>query len=95
VDPGDGTHGTGLIRRYAGKNITAATAGLAYNLGIAHGQITDAGVHNADVGNDDDAGAQNYNFNDRGDFAAGAGGLNLAKFVHYKLRAYDPVTEAN
>ena len=95
MDPGDNAHGTGLIRQYAGKNITAATAGLVYNLGIAHGNINNAGVHNADVGNDADAGAQDYNFNDRGVFAAGAGGLNLAKFVHYKLQAYDPVTEAN
>jgi hypothetical protein len=85
-------HGTQYIRQYAGKNITGATAGLAYNLGLAPAAINAAGICAEDIGNDDDAGVQNYNFNDRGNFVAGAGGLNLAKYVHYKLRAYNPVT---
>jgi len=94
VNPGAADHGTGLIRQYAGKRITPATAGLAYNLGIAHGQINNMGVHRADVNNPDAAGAQDYNFVDRGNYAAGAGGLNLAKYTHYKCLRDDPVTDA-
>jgi len=90
----DANHGTNYIQQYVGKNITPETAGLAYNLGIAPAGIADGtGVHAEDVQNDDDAGVQNYNFNDRGNFVAGAGGFNLAKYVHYKLRTYNPVTD--
>ena len=92
--PGTGPNvGTNYIRQYAGKNISGATAGLAYNLGLAPADITNAGVHQADVNNADAAGNQNYNFNDVGNFAAGAGGLNLAKFIHYKLAGHDPVAD--
>ena len=95
-DPGaDANHGTRYIRQFAGKNISGATAGLAYNLGLAPADIDNAGVHQADVNNADDAGNQNYNFNDVGNFAAGAGGLNLAKFIHYKLVGHDPVADGN
>ena len=96
-NPGaDANSGTNYIRQYAGKNITGATAGLAYNLGLAPAAIADGtGICREDVGNDADAGAQNYDFSNRGNFAAGAGGLNLAKYVHYKLRAYNPVTGIN
>jgi hypothetical protein len=82
-----------LIQAYSGKNITAATAGLAYNLGIAPAGITAVGLHNEDVNNGDDAGAQNYDFTDRGNFVAGPGGLNLAKYTHYKLIGHNPVTD--
>ena len=88
VDPGDATHGTTFIRSYSGKNITGATAGLAYNLGVGHAAITNAGVHTINVGD----GNQNYDFNDRGVFGAGH---NLARYTHFKCLRDDPVTDAN
>ena len=76
------------MRNYAGKNITAATAGLAYNLGVAHANITAAGIHAANVGD----GNQNYDFTDRGVFGAGH---NLARYTHFKCLRDDPTTDAN
>ncbi len=88
-DPGrDANHGTRYIRQYAGKGINGATAGLAYNLGIAPGGITNAGVCREDVG---DGGAQDYDFTNRDDYNAGV--RNLTKYVHHKLTAYDPVQD--
>ena len=85
---GDDAHGSRLIRQYAGKNITATTAGLAYNLGVAHGQITAVGVHTANVG---DGGNQNYDFNDRGAFGAGH---NLIRYTQFKLIQDNPLHDA-
>ena len=81
-------HGTQYIRQYAGKGINGATAGLAYNLGIAPGGITNAGAHNEDVG---DGGAQDYDFTNRDDYNAGV--RNLTKYVHHKLTTYDPARD--
>ena len=89
-DPGaDANHGTRYIQQYAGKNITGATAGLAYNLGLAPAAIADGtGICREDIG---DGGAQNYDFNDVGVYAAGT--RNLAKYAHHKLVNYDPIAD--
>ena len=76
------------VQQYANKRITGATAGLAYNLGVAHGQITNAGVHTADVG----AGNQNYDFTNRAVYNAGT--HNLAAYTHHKCLRNDPQTDA-
>ena len=88
-DPGRTVnHGTQYIRQYAGKRISGATAGLAYNLGLAPADINNAGVRNEDVG---DGGAQNYDFTNRDDYNAGV--RNLTKYIHHKLAGYDPVAD--
>jgi len=76
------------VRNYANKQITGTTAGLAYNLGVAHGQITAVGVHTVNVGD----GNQNYDFTDR--TAYNAGTQNLAAYTHHKCLRDNPQTDA-
>ena len=75
------------VRNYANKRISGATAGLAYNLGVAHAAITNAGICNADP---DGAGAANYDFTDRTVYVPATN--NLAKFTHHTVLANDPQT---
>ena len=77
------------VRNYANKQISGATAGLAYNLGVAHGNITAAGLHNA---NPDGVGPANYDFTDRTAYVVGTN--NLAKFTHHTVLTNDPQTGA-
>ena len=79
--------GPTFIRQYAGKGINGATAGLAYNLGLAHGDITAAGLRNEDV---DTTGPADYDFTDRAVYNAGTN--NLAKYTHHKVLINDPQT---
>ena len=76
------------MQNYANKQITGATAGLAYNLGVPHGNITNVGVHRANVGDGD----QNYDFTDRAVYNAGT--QNLAAYAHHKCLRDDPQTDA-
>ena len=76
-----------MIRQYAGKGISGTTAGLAYNLGVARGGITNAGVCAANVGD----GAQNYDFTDRTAYVAAT--HNLARYTHLKCLRDDPATD--
>ena len=75
------------VQNYSNKGITGSTAGLAYNLGIGHAAITNAGLHNADP---DGAGMANYNLADRTVYVAATN--NLAKFAHHTLLTNDPRT---
>ena len=77
------------MQNYANKNITGTTAGLAYNLGVAHGNINNAGTHNADP---DGTGAADYDFTNVANFDNTVN--NLTKFAHHTLLANDPVTDA-
>ena len=76
-----------MIRQYAGKRITGATAGLAYNLGVAHDDITPTGVCAEDVGD----GNKDYDFTDRGNYNLGT--ENLAAYTHHKCLRDDPQTD--
>jgi hypothetical protein len=86
---GDDTHGSRLIRQYAGKGITGTTAGLAYNLGIGHAQILATGLHNA---NPDGTGPQDYDFKNTANFDDTV--HNFTKFAHHTLLRNDPRTNA-
>ena len=89
---GDDDHGSRLIRQYDHKGITGTAAGLAYNLGVGHAQITDQGLHRA---NPNPAGGAlvDYDFKSTANFNDAVN--NLTRFVHYTLIAHDPQTNAD
>jgi hypothetical protein len=84
----DNDHGANLIRQYSGKRISATTAGLAYNLGLAHGDINNLGIRTEDPGSG--GGNQAYNLADERNFDNGQ--HTLARYTHYKLLTNDPFT---